>query len=168
MNPRSRTRFSSLLGAFALVGLGLACSTESPTAPRQGASPPVDVPAPGKPADAAVVFTCEAAPEGAEPAGRRTVAFTNESTEHYTEFFWRFGDGATSQQENPSHTYRINSQRRQYEATLAATADHGTDEFSLFVPTFCEGFEPPDDGNGDDDDGEDGDGGDGEDGEGEG
>ncbi|MGH9381077.1 MAG: PKD domain-containing protein [Thermoanaerobaculia bacterium] len=159
MNPRSRTRFLSLLGAFVLAGSGLACSTDSPTAPRQGASPPIDIPAPTRPADAEVVFTCEAAPEGAEPAGRRSVAFTNESTEHYTEFFWRFGDGATSRQRDPSHTYRITAQRRQYEATLAATAAHGTDEFSLFVPTFCEGFEPPDDG---EDDGDDEEGGEGE------
>lgn len=145
MTTRSPIRSLMLLAALAPASLVLGCSTDSPTAPRQEASPPVDIPAPAKPEGAEVSFTCEAAPEGFDPGGRRTVAFHNESTAHYTEFLWLFGDGATSRQEHPTHTYSLGS-RSEFQATLRATAAHGTDELSRFVPSSCEQPEEPPEG----------------------
>lgn len=147
MRTRSSIRSLMLLAALAPASLGIGCSTDSPTAPEQQASPPVDIPPPAKPADAEVSFACTAAPEGFDSARRQTVAFRNESTEHYTEFLWRFGDGTTSRQEHPTHTYSIGS-RSQYQATLVATAAHGSDEFSRFVPGDCEQEEDPEEGEG--------------------
>jgi PKD repeat protein len=45
-----------------------------------------------------------------------TVTFTNESEGSYDSFEWDFGDGSTSTDENPTHTYSV---RGQYSVTLA-------------------------------------------------
>lgn len=145
MRTPSSIRSLMLLAALAPTSLAIGCSTDSPTAPAQEASPPVDIPPPAKPTDAEVSFVCEAAPEGFDSGGRQTVAFRNESTDHYTEFLWRFGDGSTSRQEHPTHTYSIGG-RSQFQATLVATAAHGSDEFSRFVPGDCEQEEEEEDG----------------------
>jgi len=55
-----------------------------------------------------------------------TVTFTNESTEAET-YTWAFGDGATSTEENPTHTY---PDYGQYAVTLTAEGPGGTDEFT--------------------------------------
>lgn len=51
-----------------------------------------------------------------------TVTFTNTST-HATSYLWNFGDGSTSTQMNPVHTY---AQDGTYTVTLEATNDCGT------------------------------------------
>ncbi len=56
--------------------------------------------------------------------GNGTVDFTNESTKGQT-FFWDFGDGNTSTEENPSHTYAADGQ---YTVTLTVTSECNTDD----------------------------------------
>lgn len=57
-----------------------------------------------------------------------TVQFTNNST-NATAYFWDFGDGTTSTDINPSHTY---SGAGSYHVTLIATNANGSD--TIFVP----------------------------------
>lgn len=68
------------------------------------------------------------------------VAFTNTSTDG-DEYFWDFGDGNTSTDENPSHVYASNGA---YEVMLISTNDCGSDtimqtvdalQTSIFDPT---------------------------------
>ncbi|MCP4123888.1 MAG: PKD domain-containing protein [Bacteroidetes bacterium] len=54
-----------------------------------------------------------------------TVSFTDESTESPTEWAWTFGDGGTSELQNPTHTYTSDGD---YTVTLTATNDDGSDE----------------------------------------
>lgn len=53
-----------------------------------------------------------------------TVAFTDQSTENPTSWAWSFGDGGTSTQQNPSHTYNATGS---YNVTLIATNANGSD-----------------------------------------
>lgn len=59
---------------------------------------------------------------GVEP-GTRTARFTDESTGIITSRLWEFGDGATSTERNPEHTY--DGTRNQYTATLTVTGPGG-------------------------------------------
>ncbi len=52
-----------------------------------------------------------------------TVTFTNNSSPNATSFEWDFGDGNTSTEENPVHTYAASGM---YEVTLTATNDCGS------------------------------------------
>ncbi len=58
---------------------------------------------------------------GVAPGG--TVSFTNNSTGDYTSLLWDFGDGATSTDENPDHTY---AEAGTYTVTLTLTTSQGT------------------------------------------
>ena len=56
-----------------------------------------------------------------------TVAFTDTSTGSPTSWTWTFGDGTTSTDRHPSHTYTTAGS---YTVTLAAVNEHGSDEES--------------------------------------
>ncbi|MBN2773879.1 MAG: PKD domain-containing protein, partial [Prolixibacteraceae bacterium] len=58
-----------------------------------------------------------------------TVLFTNTS-KYATSYLWDFGDGSTSNQVNPSHTYTTAGA---FEVTLTATNPNGDVEYSQFV-----------------------------------
>lgn len=47
----------------------------------------------------------------------QTVIFTNESTDNFSDFLWRFGDSNTSESRNPTHTYKTEGE---YTVTLKA------------------------------------------------
>jgi PKD repeat protein len=53
------------------------------------------------------------------------VSFTDTSTNNPTSWLWDFGDGATSTQRNPSHTY---ASANTYSVTLTATNGGGSDD----------------------------------------
>ena len=53
------------------------------------------------------------------------ITFTDNSSFSPTEWFWLFGDGESSTEENPTHTYASNGT---YTVTLTVTNDAGTDE----------------------------------------
>lgn len=53
------------------------------------------------------------------------VNFTDESTNGPIDWFWDFGDGSTSTEANPSHTYLMNGN---YTVTLTATNGIGSDD----------------------------------------
>lgn len=57
-------------------------------------------------------------------AGGRTVNFTDTSTNNPTSWLWNFGDGSTSTQQNPSHTYAT---ANTYAVSLTATNGGGSD-----------------------------------------
>ncbi len=61
-----------------------------------------------------------------------TVAFINQS-KGATAYLWDFGDGSTSAQENPSHTYVTGGA---YVVTLRATGSAGVDTVSKTVITI--------------------------------
>jgi PKD domain/Bacterial Ig-like domain (group 1) len=54
-------------------------------------------------------------------SGTRTVAFTDTSTPKPTSWKWTFGDGQTSTQENPVHTFPANPNKTTFFVTLEAT-----------------------------------------------
>jgi len=56
----------------------------------------------------------------------RTIQFTNESTDATT-YLWAFGDGQTSTEESPLHTY---PDYGTFNVSLKATGDGGEDEFT--------------------------------------
>ena len=68
----------------------------------------------------------EAAFTGAPTSGkaRLTVDFTDQSTGDITSWQWDFGDGATSTEQNPSHTYR---RAGTYTVTLTVSGPGGSD-----------------------------------------
>jgi Zn-dependent metalloprotease len=53
-----------------------------------------------------------------------TIQFTDQSTNGPTAWLWKFGDGQTSAQQNPAHTYTANGT---YTVTMKATNTYGTD-----------------------------------------
>lgn len=53
------------------------------------------------------------------------IMFTDLSSFNPTEWYWEFGDGATSTEENPTHIYETNGT---YTVTLTVTNEAGTDE----------------------------------------
>lgn len=56
--------------------------------------------------------------------GGGVVAFTDESTNSPTSWLWNFGDGATSTEQNPTHTFEPNAN---YSVCLTVTNDAGGD-----------------------------------------
>jgi PKD repeat protein len=65
---------------------------------------------------------------GAKPL---LVAFTDASTGSITTWAWDFGDGKTSAEQKPSHTYK---QRGSYTVSLSVTGPGGTD--TLIQPNY--------------------------------
>jgi PKD repeat protein len=63
-----------------------------------------------------------------------TVSFTDLSTQTPTSWFWDFGDGNTSTQQNPSHTYAANGT---YTVCLTATNTCGSDSSCSSVIVNC-------------------------------
>lgn len=61
---------------------------------------------------------------------RLAAAFTDTSTGNPTSWLWDFGDGTTSQERNPTHTY---SAAGTYLVTLAATNSAGSDSITKAV-----------------------------------
>ncbi|MDX1686579.1 MAG: PKD domain-containing protein [Candidatus Promineifilaceae bacterium] len=67
----------------------------------------------------------------AKPAAGEALAFVNESGgEPPLSFTWRFGDGATSSERNPSHTF---AEPGEYLVSLTVESDYGTAETSAPV-----------------------------------
>ncbi len=62
-----------------------------------------------------------------------TVIFTNTSTGNATSWFWDFGDGQTSTEQNPIHTYATDGF---YNVTLTASSPCGGTPTTLVLPVF--------------------------------
>lgn len=89
---------------------------------------------------------CQAAPQASfEPVNQvvklnEPVSWTNTSIYGATEYLWDFGDGTTSTETHPTHTYTAYGS---YEVTLTAKNEHGQSTFKgtvNFAPTAA--FEP--------------------------
>jgi PKD repeat protein len=77
--------------------------------------------------------------EGAPPLKVQFTASVEEESGGPFSFKWDFGDGATSTEQNPGHTY---AKIGEYTATLTVTdqkGNKGTDEIDIFVETEEEG-----------------------------
>jgi len=66
------------------------------------------------------------------------VQFTDESTGDITEWFWDFGDGETSSEQNPTHEYNASGS---YAVELEATGPGGSDTESK--PDYITVYDPP-------------------------
>ena len=78
-----------------------------------------------------IVVAPLAVPDFTTSLNENTVAFTNTST-NATTFSWDFGDGTTSSETNPAHTYQNDGQ---YTVILTATNDCGTETIEQVVST---------------------------------
>jgi len=58
-----------------------------------------------------------------------TISFTNTSSGDGLTYLWNFGDGQTSSQPNPSHTFQAGV----WEVTLTVTNDNGQDQTSAVI-----------------------------------
>jgi len=58
-----------------------------------------------------------------------TISFSNTSQGDGLSYLWNFGDGESSQKENPSHTFN----RGAWEVTLTVTNENGTDTSSTVI-----------------------------------
>jgi PKD repeat protein len=77
--------------------------------------------------------------EGAPPLKVQFTASVEEESGGPFKFHWDFGDGSSSDEQNPSHTY---AKVGEYTATLTVTnqkGNKGTDEIDIFVETDEEG-----------------------------
>jgi len=77
--------------------------------------------------------------EGAPPLKVQFTASVEEETGGPFKFHWDFGDGSSSDEQNPTHTY---TKVGEYTATLTVTnqkGNKGTDEIDIFVETDEEG-----------------------------
>jgi PKD repeat protein len=77
--------------------------------------------------------------EGAPPLKVQFTASVEEEDGGPWKFSWDFGDGASSTEQNPTHTY---AKIGEYTATLTVTdqkGNKGTDEIDIFVETDDEG-----------------------------
>jgi PKD repeat protein len=83
--------------------------------------PNAEPPIPGSPPVAGFTYTLEGL----------TATFTNTSS-YATDYLWDFGDGATSTETNPVHTYADNGL---YIVKLTATNTDGESEFSVTIST---------------------------------
>jgi PKD repeat protein len=144
-------RSSLLLASLAAAPLVLAgCggseqtpSTPAPTTPTPtvAATPPTTAPA-AAPSDEAeddeyeLDVIAEADPdEGAPPLKVQFTASVEEEEGGPFTFKWDFGDGSSSAEQNPTHTY---DKVGEYTATLSVTdqkGNKGTDEIDIFVET---------------------------------
>jgi serine protease len=105
--------------------------------PGPGPDPgPTPGPGPGpKPQPLNAEFTAEPTISVANT----TVQFTSQSTGTITSYLWDFGDGATSVDPNPSHTYK---DARTYTVSLTVHGPNGTDieTKSRFIKLFSPSF----------------------------
>lgn len=94
MIKRNSFKTSAFVACVAVAGLLWAgCSTETPTAPRQNPTYPVQTPAQAN-------FSCAILSDGV------TIQFVNLSTGFVSSVLWDFGDGSKfSKEVNPVHTY---------------------------------------------------------------
>ena len=67
-------------------------------------------------------------------ANNLTVDFTNATVDNLTSTLWDFGDGNTSTQENPQHTFPVDGT---YTVCLTGTNQCGTDSSCQAVPVSC-------------------------------
>jgi PKD repeat protein len=130
--------------AAGLVTLAAACGgsekTPSTSTPAStAASRPASTVAPAAPendADYELDVIAEADPdEGAPPLKVQFTASVEEETGGPFTFKWDFGDGQTSTEQNPMHTYE---KVGEYTATLEVTnqkGNKGSDEIDIFVET---------------------------------
>jgi len=63
----------------------------------------------------------------------RTVAFKDLSHGEVTSLKWEFGDGSTSSEQNPIHTYRVNENYGAYTVTLTVSGPAGTSRYSALM-----------------------------------
>lgn len=144
-------RSSLLLASLAVAPLILAgCggseqtpSTSAPSTPTPtvAATPPTTAPA-AAPSDEAeddeyeLDVIAEADPdEGAPPLKVQFTASVEEEEGAPFTFKWDFGDGSSSTEQNPTHTY---DKVGEYTATLSVTdqqGNKGSDEIDIFVET---------------------------------
>jgi len=73
------------------------------------------------------------------PLSGEPVVFSDESTNSPASWSWTFGDGGTSSQQNPSHTYQSAGS---YQVTLTVSNSHGSDSVTKTV-TVATGGSPP-------------------------
>ena len=73
-------------------------------------------------------------------SGTLTVQFTDQSTGEITSWSWSFGDGGTSSEQNPSHTY---AQAGTYTVTLTVAGPRGSDTHSESIQVPPGGGQPP-------------------------
>lgn len=140
-----------LLGC--LVGLPLALvacggssgdksnGTATPASTAQKATTPTTAPAAAEDEEEYELdVIAEAEPdEGAPPLKVQFTASVEEESGGPFKFKWDFGDGASSTEQNPVHTY---DKIGEYTATLEVTDqknNKGTDEIDIFVETEEEG-----------------------------
>jgi chitodextrinase len=130
-------RTTAVLGACALGAL-VGCGGEPEQAPKPAATPPTTMqPAAAAPDGAYELdVIVEAEPdEGAPPLVVKFQGYIEEDEGGPWTFAWDFGDGGTSTQQNPSHTYE---KEGEYTATLTVTDQRkytGNDEIDVFVET---------------------------------
>lgn len=62
-----------------------------------------------------------------------TVQFTGQANGTVSSWAWDFGDGGTSTEQNPAHTFTTAGA---YEVTVTATAEHGSSTFTGYVTVF--------------------------------
>jgi PKD repeat protein len=115
---------------------------------KQSSTPPATTKAAATPSSTAsnddeeyeLDVIAEAEPdEGAPPLKVQFTASVEEETGGPFTYHWDFGDGASSTEQNPSHTY---AKVGEYTATLTVTnqkGNKGTDEIDIFVETDEEG-----------------------------
>jgi PKD repeat protein len=140
-------RSTVLRAGLVLSLLGLAaCGPEKPAnttttttaAPKPAGTPSTTAPTAEEEYELDVI--AEAEPdEGAPPLKVQFTASVEEETGGPFTYHWDFGDGASSTEQNPSHTY---AKVGEYTATLTVTnqkGNKGTDEIDIFVETDEEG-----------------------------
>lgn len=97
--------------------------------------PPPPAPAPAPPPPGAPVSSF-----GFYRSGGTTVVFNDASTNTPTSWLWQFGDGGTSTDQNPTHTY---SYYGVFEALLTATnASGSTSTTRVIYVDYSPGYEP--------------------------
>jgi PKD repeat protein len=117
-------------------------STTTPAAPAAKPAAPTTVPAPAAADDEEYELDviAEAEPdEGAPPLKVQFTASVEEEEGGPFSFKWEFGDGQTSTEQNPVHTYE---KVGEYTATLTVTdqkGNKGNDEIDIFAETDDEG-----------------------------
>ncbi len=140
---RSFVLLGSMVGiSLALVACGgsekTTTGTPTPASTAVSASPPTTAPAGagGEDEEYELDVIAEAEPdEGAPPLKVQFTASVEEENGGPFTFKWDFGDGASSTEQNPSHTYE---KVGEYTATLTVNdqkGNKGTDEIDIFVET---------------------------------
>ena len=130
--------------AAALVGLAACGGSQPPaTSTTTTAAPKATgtTPAPSaEDEEYELDVIAEAEPdEGAPPLKVQFTASVEEESGGPFKFHWDYGDGSSSDEQNPVHTY---AKVGEYTATLTVTnqkGNKGTDEIDIFVETDDEG-----------------------------